>query len=712
MLRADLMAGLTVALVLIPQSMAYAKLAGLPAYYGLYAAFLPTIVAALWGSSRQLATGPVAVVSLLTATILEPLATSGGQAYIQYAILLALIVGLFQLALGLLRLGVVINFISHPVVNGFTNAAAIIIATSQFSNLFGVHVAKAEKHYQTVFRVIEAAFNYTHWPTLFMGVLAILIMYTLKRFFRSLPNILIAVVITTIISWAIGYEKNQLVPLSDIQGEKVKRLIAEHDAALGEISRMTENRAEANLAIQTAPENKNFDELDILILKNEIEVLTVLIEKERRKAEYLKTRLRALRFLAAQLPGGGGTTVYYPTDEVLEGFGGRLWRLSVGNRPLGQDRLLLSSGGEVIGNIPAGLPAIGPPSIDWRMSFRLFPQAVIIALLGFMEAVSVARAMAARTGQRLDPNQELIGQGLANIVGSFFRSYPTSGSFSRSAVNLEAGGRTGLSSVFTGLTVLLALLFLTPLLYHLPSATLAAVIMMAVIGLVNISGFIHALKAQWYDGAISIITFVVTLALAPHLDVGIMIGVGLSLIVFLYKSMRPRVAALAMGPDGTFHDARHFHLERCKRIAVIRFDAPLFYANASLLEDQITEQRRSMPVLKHIIIACDGMNDIDTSGEQTLSLIVDRIRSAGLKISFTTVHSNVLDVWRKTHLFSKIGDENIYPTLIDAILSVHAEAHKDSDNKPCPLLSVCPSPPADEGSPACPLPSTVDNSKE
>ncbi len=206
-----LLSGLTVALVLIPQSMAYAQLAGLPAYYGLYASFLPPMMAALFGSSRQLATGPVAVVSLMTSASLEPLATAGSEGYIAYAILLALMVGVFQFALGILRLGVVVNFLSHPVVNGFTNAAAIIIATSQLSKLFGVYVDSAEHHYETIFRVIKAAVHYTHWPTLLMGALAFGIMYGLKRISPKIPNVLVAVAVTTTISWATGFEHNAKV---------------------------------------------------------------------------------------------------------------------------------------------------------------------------------------------------------------------------------------------------------------------------------------------------------------------------------------------------------------------------------------------------------------------------------------------------------------------------------------------------------------------
>ena len=223
------------------------------------------------------------------------------------------------------------------------------------------------------------------------------------------------------------------------------------------------------------------------------------------------------------------------------------------------------------------LPSLSVPNFDISTILQLFPYAAIISLLGFMEAISIAKAMASKTGQRLDPNQELIGQGIANLAGAIGRSYPTSGSFSRSAVNLQAGAVSGLSSVFTSLTVVIVLLFFTPLLYFLPQAVLAAVIMMAVMGLINVTGFLHAWRAQWYDGAISIITFLCTLIFAPHLDKGIMIGVVLSLIVFLYKSMRPRVVTLSRTEDNGLRCTDTHGLKKCQYLALVRFDGPLFF---------------------------------------------------------------------------------------------------------------------------------------
>jgi MFS superfamily sulfate permease-like transporter len=383
--------------------------------------------------------------------------------------------------------------------------------------------------------------------------------------------------------------------------------------------------------------------------------------------------------------------VFYPKDRVPEGAvsDGRTWMIKIGNNSLDENAMTMMGGGAVVGTVPKGLPALTIPKIDLNVALHLLPIAAIISLLGFMEAISIAKAMAAKTGQRLDPNQELIGQGLANILGAMGKSFPVSGSFSRSAVNLQSGAVTGLSSVFTSLAVGIVLLFFTPLLYYLPQAVLAAVIMMAVIGLINVSGFIHAWKAQWYDGLFSVITFVATLYTAPHLDKGIMIGVVLSLGMFLYKSMRPKVTTLAMYPDHSYKSARDFGLKECKHIAMIRFDGSLFYANAGYLEDRITEIMLSMPELRHILIVGNGINDMDASGEEMLSLIVDRVRSAGYDISFAGLNENVISVMKRTHLYEKIEERNIFSTTPQAVETIHSRSHTRCGEGSCPLMSVC-----------------------
>ncbi len=683
-LRADLLAGLTVALVLIPQSMAYAQLAGLPPYYGLYASFLPPLVAALFGSSRQLATGPVAVVSLMTAASLEPLATAGSEAYIAYAILLAVVVGLFQLALGVLKLGLVVNFISHPVVNGFTNAAAIIIATSQLSKLFGVSVDTAEHHYQTIYNVLRAAVHYTHWPTLAMGTLAFGCMAVLRRGWPKLPNVLIAVVITTVLSWVLHFEQVQSLAVESIHSDDARELVLRSGTTGAQAAVLSASRKEASDVLEAAHEEGNA--VQIADAEHDLHVAAIRLKELKHEIADIRGRLRGIVFEGVLEPGGA--LQLYAEGEVPAGAtsDGRRWRLRVGREPLDGAQLSIKSGGAVVGTIPAGLPTIGMPPLDTKTALQLLPYAAIIALLGFMEAISIAKAMAAKTGQRLDANQELIGQGLANIVGAIGKSYPASGSFSRSAVNLQAGAATGFSSVFTCVTVVIALLLFTPLLYHLPQCVLAAVIMMAVIGLVNVSGFVHAWRAQWYDGLISIITFVATLAFAPHLDRGIFIGIGLSLAVFLYKSMRPTVASLSRHADRALRCKDTHQLKECRYIAAVRFDGPLFFANANYLEEKVLEITRAKRDLRHVLLVANGISDIDASGEEALSLLIARLRSGGIDISLSGVTEPVMTVLERTHLREKIGEGHIYPTQNFALLAIHAKAHEQGSELDCPLL--------------------------
>jgi MFS superfamily sulfate permease-like transporter len=415
----------------------------------------------------------------------------------------------------------------------------------------------------------------------------------------------------------------------------------------------------------------------------------VKIEQLKEEAHHLRETIRGVLLEAA--PGEDGRLTFYPKGHLPENLkgDGRTWRIRVRNDPLKTAELQMIGGGSVVGEIPRGLPALQFPKLDLTVAVKLFPYAAIISLLGFMEAISIAKAMAAKTGQRLDPNQELIGQGIANILGAVGKSYPTSGSFSRSAVNLQAGAVSGLSSVFTSLMVVIALLFFTPLLYYLPQSVLASVIMMAVIGLINVSGFMHAWRAQWYDGAISIIAFIATLAFAPHLDKGIMIGVILSLGVFLYKSMRPTVTSLAMHTDEALRCANHYGLQQCEYVDIVRFDGPLFFANASFLEDQITERMQRKKNLRHIVIVANGINDMDASGEEVLSLLIDRAFSAGADISFCGLNEAVMAVLKRTYLINEIGEDHIFTTGNEAICAIHADAHRDAKEEKCPITSYC-----------------------
>ncbi|WJW75942.1 SulP family inorganic anion transporter [Thiohalobacter sp. IOR34] len=680
-LRADLIAGVTVALVLIPQSMAYAQLAGLPAYYGLYAAFLPPLVAALMGSSRQLATGPVAVVSLMTAAALEPLAAGGSEGYVAYAVLLALMVGLFQLALGLLRLGVLVNFLSHPVVLGFTNAAAIIIATSQLGKIFGVEVEKAEQHYLTVWRVLQAAAQQTHLPTLLMALLAFAVMYGLQRLNPRLPGVLAAVVITSLLSWGLGFSEQRRVTPGELVGKEVQRILDERQRLSARLTRLVQELAVAQQRLRTLRRQDAVDEQLLLETRHTVDLLRLQRERLQKTLAADLKELRAVPFTLAE-DGEGRLRLYMPghlppaAQPRSDG-----WRLHDIDAEGG---LRLRRGGHVVGGIPSGLPSLRLPRFDWDAILQLLSAAATIALIGFMEAIAIAKSMATRTKQHLDANQELIGQGLGNIVGSLFQSYPTAGSFSRSAINFRSGAVTGFSSVVTSLMVMVVLLWLTPLLYHLPQATLAAVIMLAVFGLVRIAPMRYAWKVDRHDGLVALVTFVLTLLLAPHLDQGIIVGVLLSLGLYLYRTMQPRVVVLGRHADGNLRDAELHRLPTCENIALLRFDGSLYFANTGYFEDKVREKLTKKPALRFVIVDAEGINQIDASGEEMLRQVAEQLRETGVVLLLSRVKRQVLEVLERSGFLDLIGREHIFRRTEHAL--EHAwrqlgEDHRES----CPL---------------------------
>ena len=710
-LRADLLAGVTVALVLVPQSMAYAQLAGLPAYYGLYAAFLPPIVAALFGSSRQLATGPVAIVSLVTAAALEPLATAGSDQFVAYAVLLALLAGGVQLLLGLLRLGMVVNFLSHPVVNGFTNAAALIIATSQLARLFGVVEHKAPHHYETVYRVVRAALGETHWPTLGMAALAIVVMLGFKRFLPRFPDVLVAAVSTTLLAWAIGFERTETVPREAIDSPRVAAAITAYNDVFAlkdslertkSGSHMTrselatrsgavcqrchEPRDVARLTTSLGAVQPPAEPWSVLTLHEMSGLLAECVAEARAAIDGRRSQLQSFRLLR------GGDGKFHLHDELPVGLPVErgTWRLQVGSGPLVPAAIRLQGGGAVVGNVPQGVPALRLPEVDLRALLHLLPAALIISLLGFVEAISIAKAMAARTKQRLDANQELVGQGLANLVGSMALSYPVSGSFSRSAVALQAGARTGLGNVVSGLVVLMVLLFLARWLYHLPQAVLAAIIMLAVLRLLNFRSFVHAWRANRLDGVVGVATFASTLVFAPNLEWGIALGVALSLGAYLRRTMRPTVVELAPHPDGALRDARRHELRTCRHIAVISFEGPLNFASVAYLEDEILARVADKPGLRHVLIAGNGISEIDASGEETLRHIVDNLRGSGYEVSFSGLPDPVVDVLRRSRLYERVGASRFFATRAVAVSELYTDAHAGSIEPDCPFQQAMP----------------------
>ena len=684
--KINFLAGLTVALVLIPQSMAYAQLAGLPAYYGLYASFLPVIVGAMWGSSNQLATGPVAVVSLLTASSIATLALPGSDQFIALAIMLTLLVALIQLALGIFKLGVVVNFLSHPVIVGFTNAAAIIIGLSQLSKLLGVSMPRTESFIQDIGGVFRQIGD-THWPTLAMGFGAMLLMWLMKKYTPRLPGVLFAVVLTTLISWTIGFERNSSGMADQVVDPQLRVQVARVMQANAEVDRINEHIARQNAALAAVIKAEGEESVKAVNLEANIALSRLALRTATTNAATASKALRSIP-VVRQVDAQGKTLAIYSNARAPQGlqYDESQYRI----RKISDGSLKLVGGGEVVGAIPEGLPKISAPALEWDKLSALFSAALVIALVGFMEAISIAKAVAARTKQRLDPNQELIGQGLGNLAGSFSMAYPTSGSFSRTAVNMNMGATSGLSSVFTALIVLIAMLFLTPLLYHLPQAVLAAIIIMAVGGLVNIEAIRHAWKAHKHDGAAAIVTFVATIFFAPHLDNGILIGAGLAIVLFLLRTMKPRVALLGRSSDGTLRDIKvNPDLPTSEHIMAMRYDGSLYFANVSYFEDAVLEALVDRPNAKYVLIVGDGINQMDASGEEVVHHLFERLHDAGVTLVFSGLKRQVIDVMRQTGLFDLIGQHNIFATEDQAITAIYERlGHVGQEDLFCPVRPV------------------------
>ncbi len=680
--KVNLIAGLTVALVLIPQSMAYAQLAGLPAYYGLYAAFLPVIVAAMWGSSNQLATGPVAVVSLLTASSISTLAAPGTDDFIALALMLTLMVAVIQLVLGVFKLGVVVNFLSHPVIVGFTNAAAIIIGLSQLSKLLGVSMTRTGSFLNDITNVFRQVGD-THLPTLAMGLGAIAMMWALKRVAPKLPGVLIVVVLTTLISWSIGFERNVNGQTAQIADPALRAQVEDVARVNAEVKRFNLEIAAKNNALDKA---RKTGQASDTVVRLEADIALLRLDLARAEEESANKR-KILRKIGVvrQLDAEGNTLAIFPAGASVPGA--TLDEVHYKIRKVEGDKFKLVGGGEVVGTIPEGLPEFSLPAFNMDKFGAMFSMALVIALVGFMEAISVAKAVAARTRQRIDPNQELIGQGLGNLVGSFSQSYPTSGSFSRTAVNINMGATSGLSAVFTVLIVLITLLFLTPLLYHLPQAVLAAVIIMAVGGLVNIEAVKHAWKTHKHDGVASIVTFVATILFAPNLDIGILVGAGLAILLFLLRTMKPRVALLGRYSDGTLRDIKvNPDLPTSPHVMAMRFDGSLYFANVSYFEDAVLEALAERPSTRAVLIVGDAINQLDASGEEIIHHLVERLRASGVTLVFSGLKRQVIDVMRQTGLIEVVGEDNIFATESQAITAMYERLGETAqDDLFCPV---------------------------
>jgi len=673
-IRADLLAGITVALVLVPQSMAYAQLAGLPVVYGLYASFIPVIVASMWGSSSQLHTGPVAMLSLMSAAALIPFATPGSDDFIALSIMLAMMVGVLRLALGLFKLGAIVNLLSSPVIVGFTNAAALIIGLSQLSKIIGVPFPRSDVYLEDLWGVVEQVGS-THWPTLAFAVGAYGLIVGLKKLTPKIPGVLVAVLATTVLSAAIGFEQKTEVALDSIKVPVMVENIQAFAETRDRIDEMTHRIFSANREVSSL---QGDDSEEAFARVAEIEATTRLLEHERENLKSLNNA-RRIELHRMRLEGAGNPDAlsFYARDQLPQGVTGDdlTWRfVSVDG-----DKITLSSGGAVVGDIPTGLPEFNVPEMQWGVMLALLPAALVMALIGFMEATSISKAIAATTGERIDASKELVGQGLANIAGSFFGSYTVSGSFSRSAVAAKTGAKTGLFAIVSALAVVAVLLFFTPYLYALPQSVLAVIVMMAVFGLIRIEPLVHAWKVKRTDSIIGIITFLATLAVAPAIANGILLGIALTVVMFLIKGMKPRAEIVARKADGTLGGIKAHKLTPISDTVVpVRFDGSLTFTNVAYFEDIILEVMAKFPRVKAILIIGSSINELDASGEERIREVGKQLKQAGVALYFSGLKHQVMSTLERTGLLDECGRERFFPNKEQALNEL-LEKYPDTD---------------------------------
>jgi SulP family sulfate permease len=534
-LQRDAVAGLTVGVMLIPQSMAYAVIAGVPPIYGLYAGLVPLLVYPLFGTSRQMALGPVAIDMLIVAASLGALAQAGTERYVVLAVLLTAMVGVLQMAMGVMQLGFVANLLSRPVIAGLTAAAALIISTSQFGNLLGVELGRSQYVHVLLWEAVQHV-DETHLLTLGVGAACIALLLALPRWAPLVPAALVVVVAATLASW--GFE----------------------------------------------------------------------------------------------------------LDE---------------------------RGVEVIGSIPTGLPG---PEV-WASSLSnlnaLLPAAVTLALVQFMKNVSLGRVFASRHGYTIDANRELIGMGASNVLGSLFQSIPTSGSFSRSAVNDQAGAKSPLANVFAAVVIGLTLLFLTPLFYYLPVPALAAIIIVAGLGLIDVKELQSLFRARRRDGTIALFTAGAILFIG--LQEGILLGIGASVVAVLFRISRPNVAELGHVP-GTrlFRDLERFEQAvRLKDIMVLRVDASFSFANAEYFKDFILEKsEREGRTVEVVVVDGSSINDLDTTAIGALFSVVESLEEMGIELHLTGLIGPVREVVRRSGLHALLGEDHFHLDPHEAVVHV------------------------------------------
>ncbi len=525
----DLMAALIVTIMLVPQSLGYAMLAGLPPQVGLYASILPLLAYAVFGTSRTLAVGPVAVVSLMTAAAVSQVTAAGTPEYLTAAITLAFLSGVILLAMAILQLGFLANFLSHPVISGFISASGLLIAASQAKHLLGISAAG-----------------------------------------DTLPDILLGL-------WG----------------------------GLGQVNLAT-------LAIGAAA--------------------LVVLFWVRKRAKPVLLRAGFAPRLADLLAKAGPVAVIAASIAVVLAFD------------------MQARGVRIVGAIPAGLPPFALPSFDLALWRELLLPAMLISLVGFVESVSVAQTLAARRRQRIVPNQELVGLGAANIASALSGGYPVTGGFARSVVNFDAGAATPMAGAITAAGILAATVFLTPVFAFLPQAVLAATIIVAVLGLVDVA----AIRRTWvYSKAdFAAMAATILLVLTVGVEAGIVAGVGLSILLFLWRTSRPHVAVVGQMP-GTehFRNVERYQVITDPTLLSVRVDESLYFANARMLEDTIYDRALDMPGLKNVVLMCPAVNLIDASALESLEAIAVRLRAAGIGFHLSEVKGPVMDALKRSDFF-------------------------------------------------------------
>ena len=543
----DLIVALIVTMMLIPQSLAYALLAGLPPEVGLYASIAPLILYAIFGTSRALAVGPVAVASLMTAAAAGQLASQGTPEYYGAAIALAMVSGLLLMAMGFLKLGFLANFLSHPVIAGFITASGIQIAAGQLGPVLGVN-AHGESFLDIAISLWHSISS-IHWITAAVGIGSLLFLF-----------------------WV----RSGLKPL-------------------------------------------------LLRLKVGVKVADVMVKV--------------------------GPVIAIITTILI------VWSMG-----------LADEGVKIVGKVPEGLPKIQMPPLDLALWLKILVPALLISIVGYVESISVALTLAAKKRQRVDPDQELIAIGAANIGSAVSGGFPVTGGFSRSVVNFDAGAETPAAGVFTAFGIALTTLFLTPLLFFLPNATLAATIIVAVLSLVDF----NALKQTWAyskaDFSAMLVTIIITLI--EGIEPGLIAGVGLSIFLHLFKTSRPHVAVVGQIPGTeTFRNIERHGVVTDPEILSLRVDESLYFPNARFMEDLINSKVAANPEIRHVILECPAINDIDFSALESLEAINQRLKDGGIVLHLSEVKGPIMDRLKKSHFLQELTGE-VHLRHYDAVASI------------------------------------------